>query len=448
MSHNENSRRNFLKRLGYSSAALPFVSNLQSVAEAAPRNRGNRGKKKRQRLVIMFTPNGTVKKNFWPDTEGPDFEFKEILKPLEEYREQMLVIRGICNKVRGDGDSHMRGMGCLLTGIELAPGNIQGGGNTPAGWAGGISIDQAIVNHLQADPETETFFGSLEFGVEVPEHANPWTRLVYTGKNQPVPPISDPYQMFRKMYGGGEGQDALQSVMEEVQGELELLRDRLSPADAEKLDMHRRHVRKLEQDIVRAKEKQADLSPPELEQGVLLRNDNMPKLSRMQIDLLVNAFANDMNRVATIQYTKSVGQAKMRWQGIEAGHHGLSHDPDGNEDSQVKLTRINRWFCEELVYMVKQLAETKDTATGESLLSQTTIVWTNELGHGNSHSLDDIPFVLIGPGLGFGLGRYLKLNDIPHNRLLMSLAKSFGLELETFGKPEFCKDGLLNEMWA
>ena len=92
MLHNENSRRNFLKRLGYSSAALPFVSNLQSVAEAAPRNRGNRGKKKRQRLVIMFTPNGTVKKNFWPDTEGPDFEFKEILKPLEEYREQMLVI--------------------------------------------------------------------------------------------------------------------------------------------------------------------------------------------------------------------------------------------------------------------------------------------------------------------------------------------------------------------
>ena len=66
-----------------------------------------------------------------PDTEGQDFEFKEILKPIEEYRDQILVIRGLCNKLRGDGDSHMRGMGCLLTGIELAPGNIQGGSDTP-----------------------------------------------------------------------------------------------------------------------------------------------------------------------------------------------------------------------------------------------------------------------------------------------------------------------------
>ena len=38
----------------------------------------------------------------------------------------------------------MRGMGCLLTGIELFPGNIQGGSDTPAGWAKGISIDQEI----------------------------------------------------------------------------------------------------------------------------------------------------------------------------------------------------------------------------------------------------------------------------------------------------------------
>jgi hypothetical protein len=35
-------------------------------------------------------------------------------------------------------------MGCLLTGTELFPGNIQGGSDTPAGWASGISIDQEI----------------------------------------------------------------------------------------------------------------------------------------------------------------------------------------------------------------------------------------------------------------------------------------------------------------
>ena len=105
MFRRENSRRRFLQTLGCTGMALPFVSNLPSIA-AAPRAGSE---KKRQRLVIMFTPNGTVKKNFWPDTEGADFEFKEILQPLEAYRDQMLVINGICNKVRGDGDSHMRG---------------------------------------------------------------------------------------------------------------------------------------------------------------------------------------------------------------------------------------------------------------------------------------------------------------------------------------------------
>lgn len=440
---NTNSRRQFIKQLGCSSLALPFLTNLPSlfhVNEAdAP---------KRRRLIIMFTPNGTVKKNFWPDSDGPELEFKEITQPLEKYRDQVLLIHGLSNKLRGDGDSHMRGMGCLLTGIELAPGNIQGGSDTPAGWAGGISIDQEIKNFLQSKQETETLFGSLEFGVRVPERADPWTRLVYAGKNKPIPPISDPYQMFKKMYGGGKEQLALQSIMDEVQLELESLKARLSAEDARKLDEHGHLLRRMENDIKRAQESTKDLSPPELEQGVVLRNDNMPKLSRMQIDLMVNGFSNDMNRVATIQYTNSVGQAKMRWEGVEQGHHGLSHDPDENEDSQAKLTKINRWFCEELAYLVKQLDETKDSATGETLLSQTTIVWTNELGHGNSHSLKNIPFLLIGPGLGYDLGRYLKLDNQPHNRLLMSLAKSFGLELDSFGKPELCKNGVIQELWT
>ena len=71
----------------------------------------------------------------------------------------------------------MRGIGCLLTGIELFPGNIQGGSDTPAGWASGISIDQEINNYLQPSDETRTRFGSLEFGVMVPDRADTWTRM-------------------------------------------------------------------------------------------------------------------------------------------------------------------------------------------------------------------------------------------------------------------------------
>src|SRR5438046_10737871 len=123
-------RREFIRDLGLSAAAIPFVLNLPSLAFA------NQAKRK-QRIIFMFSPNGIVKKNFWPDEEGEKFALKEILTPLEPFQDKMLVLNGVCDQVRGDGDSHMRGMGCLLTGIELYPGNIQGGSDTPAGWAKG-----------------------------------------------------------------------------------------------------------------------------------------------------------------------------------------------------------------------------------------------------------------------------------------------------------------------
>src|SRR5678816_2451973 len=142
-------RRQFIKSLGISAASLPFIVGLPSLGLAAPA-------RPRQRLVIMFSPNGTIPKEFWPDEAGADFKLKTILSPLEAYKERMLVLNGVCNKVRGDGDNHMRGMSCLLTGAELFPGNIQGGSHTPAGWSSGISIDQEIKNHLQSREETRT----------------------------------------------------------------------------------------------------------------------------------------------------------------------------------------------------------------------------------------------------------------------------------------------------
>ncbi|MFG0297584.1 MAG: DUF1552 domain-containing protein, partial [Maioricimonas sp. JB045] len=175
-------------------------------------------------------------------------------------------------------------------------------------------------------------------------------------------------------------------------------------------------------------------------------NDNIPKISKMQIELMVNSFAADFTRIATLQYTNSVGQARMRWIGIDEGHHTLSHEPDDNDDAQTKLTAINKWYCEQLAYLVKRLAETPEPGGEGSLLDNTTIIWTNELGKGNSHTLDNIPFVMVGGGLGFRMGRALQYPKVPHNRLLMAIAHSMGHHIETFGNPDFCGDGPLTDL--
>src|SRR3954467_9227476 len=105
-------RRQFIKQLGLSAASLPFLIGLPSLGLASPA-------RPRQRLVIMFSPNGTIPPAFWPDETGSDFKLKEIMTPLEAFQNRMLIIKGLSNRVRGDGDGHMRGMSCLLTGIEL-----------------------------------------------------------------------------------------------------------------------------------------------------------------------------------------------------------------------------------------------------------------------------------------------------------------------------------------
>jgi len=431
------SRRELLRDLGISAAAMPFVLNLPSLGLA------NQTKRK-QRIIFIFSPNGVVPKSFWPDEEGAEFKLKEILTPLEPFKKQLLTLHGVCDRIRGDGDGHMRGIGCLLTGIELFPGNIQGGSDTPAGWAKGISIDQEIKNFLQKDAATKTRFGSLEFGVMVPERADTWTRWSYAGPNKPIAPIDDPYQMFNKLYGRAKDNEALASVLDDIKDDLKKVGEKVGTADKKLLEEHAAFVRDMEKELKEQKAAAVVNHPvPKLEPGLKRANDNMPQISKQQIELLVASFAADFARVATYQITNSVGEAHMKWLGVEEGHHTLSHEPDSNTKAQEKLVKINRWYCEQMAYLAKRLAETPEPGGTGSLLDNTLIVWTNELGKGNSHTPDNIPFVLLGGGLDFKMGRSLKYPKVAHNRLLMAFAHGFGHHVKSFGNPNQCGAGVL-----
>jgi hypothetical protein len=439
------SRRQLLRRLGVGSAVLPFLGNLPSLAGA-----GSTAPKKR--LVIVFSPDGVVKKNFWPTEPGPfatlppvvqPVDLPPILKPLEPFRDQLLMLKGVHDKVQGDGDRHMRGMGCLLTGIELFPGNIQGGGETPAGWSSGLSIDQEIKTFLQSRSETATRMGSLEFGVLVPNRADTWTRMIYTGPNKPVAPIDDPYQMFHRLYGQMKDRESMKSVLDELHEDLATVSSALPTEDRRILEEHTALVRQFEKDLA-SHHAEVSHAVPVLEQGIVEQNDQMPKISRMQIELVVASLAADFTRVASLQYTNSVGQPHMKWIGVEEGQHDLSHEPNSNEAAQEKLTKINTWYAGEVAHLAKRLAETPEPGGHGSLLDHTTILWTNELGEGNSHSLDDIPWLMVGKGLGFTMGRSLDFKGVPHNRLHLSIAHAMGhTGLVRFGNPDYCGDGPL-----
>ena len=110
----------------------------------------------------MFSPNGVVPTTFWPDEEGELFTLKESLKPLEPFQDRTLILHGVCDKVRGDGDNHMRGIGCLLTGVELFPGNIQGG-SRHAGRLGQRHLDRSGDQELPASRRRRRARGSARW---------------------------------------------------------------------------------------------------------------------------------------------------------------------------------------------------------------------------------------------------------------------------------------------
>ena len=102
-------------------------------------------------------------------------------------------------------------------------------------------------------------------------------------------------------------------------------------------------------------------------------NDNIPHISKMQIDLMVNSFAADFARVATLQFTNSVGGARMHWLGVD-GRPPRAVPParQRREGVRTSSSRINKWWCEQMAYLAKRLAETPEPGGGGSLLDNTT----------------------------------------------------------------------------
>jgi hypothetical protein len=91
------------------------------------------------------------------------------------------------------------------------------------------------------------------------------------------------------------------------------------------------------------------------------------------------------------------------------------------------------------------------------MLDHTLVIWLNELGKGNSHTLNDIPFVMVGGAPGIRMGRSLdfaevtkregkedKRDYLAHNRLWLSVAEAMGQPLDTFGNADLCVGGALD----
>ena len=136
-------RRQFTAGVGVSLLASPLL-RLLGGGEAHAATPGPK------RLVVVFTPNGTVHRHWRPTGGESDFTFPagSVLEPLGRHRSNLLVLDGLDFV---DADNHDPGMAHMLTGSGSA-----------RDATGGLSIDQYVASKLGEG----TRFKSLEFGVQ------------------------------------------------------------------------------------------------------------------------------------------------------------------------------------------------------------------------------------------------------------------------------------------
>jgi len=432
------SRRRLLRGLGAMTAALtsPIWRPATAFgADALP--------SAAKRFITMFSANGTIPSAFFQAgaAEAP-LTLGTILAPLEKYKARMLVLKGVhmsSANVTQPGGPHMKGPGAMLTGGKLLAGSFQGAGG-PAGYADRVSVDQVIADRIGAN----TPFRSLEFGVRT-TGGGPLEVISYRGSNQPNPVVVDPQKMYTRIFANNNLSQAQltqliaerKSVLDFLKSDISSLRTRVNSDDKARLDAHLGGIAGLEQQLANSA---VSCTPPAKPAVLDLKAEaSFPTISRTQIDMMLLAQTCGLTKVSTFMWANADSWQYFPWAGVNEEHHTLSHSGDSDQVATDKLIKINVWHAQELAYILDRLDAIPEVGGG-TMLDSTVLLWGNELGVGNNHTYQNIPWVIAGGGAG-GLksGRFIPYKDQPHNNLLVSICHAMGMtDVTTFGIPELC----------
>ncbi|MDX2051226.1 MAG: DUF1552 domain-containing protein [Polyangiaceae bacterium] len=155
------SRRTILSGLTGTAVLAPFVPLLEVEAQlGAPK-----------RLILMFHPHGVIRDTWLPTGGLLDFVLSPTLKPLQAFRDKLLILdglglsadngTGIDPALVGEpsGGPHTRNTSHLWSGAPLDPNsNLFSRDATTFGWGFGTAIDQTIA----AEVGNASVFRSLE----------------------------------------------------------------------------------------------------------------------------------------------------------------------------------------------------------------------------------------------------------------------------------------------
>lgn len=425
-------RRSFLLGTGVS-LGLPWLECMGEASEPSD------SAKRMCALYFGFgvgLPSEESEEGKWrwfPRGEGKDFQFTEVLNPLEAHRDHVTVLGGLSHP----NGRRMGGHDTADTFLTASYLNNKFLRNT-------VSVDQLAARAFGDQTRFASLVLSTDGGVGEPTRSS---TLSYDDQGRPIPAMHQPQQIFDRFFGAGDADlvasnrrlKSTSGMLDRVLADSRSLKGKLGSQDRDKLDEYLESVRQIEERVARA-QRWLNIPRPELsdEDRKILKldaDDQAPKdFIRTMYDLIYLAFRTDSTRVATYQITNmadcSSKAAKFpQLEGFKKSLHSLAHDWN-KQGGAEELGRWDQFMAQQLAYFLDRLSNAKEG--NGSVLDKTIVLYGSS--NSNTHDNRNYPLVLAGgQSLGFQHGRYLKFNeDVPLSNLFVTMLNRVGVETESF----------------
>jgi len=445
------SRRTLLKGAGVS-MALPLLDAMLPAGLAAAAATSSAARP--VRFGCLYMPNGVNPHHWTPKGTGAAFELSEVLSPLRDLRQELLVLTNLWNAATDTGDGHYVKTGGFLTSTTITRTT---GANL---CAGNTSMDQRIarrVGNLTPLPSLELGIEPITTGVDTNVG---FTRLYgshisWTTPTTPAAKEINPKLAFDRLFRSAGGLKPSRfgdntSILDLVADDAQQLRKQLGHADQQKLNEYFDSVRAVEKRIewdrrratgeymadaaalaeIEALGRRIDLySDPARasERGI-----NHTEHVRLMLDIMALAFWTDSTRVSTFMFGNAVSGRNFSFvEGVKGSHHELSHH-EGKAEKLEPYKRIGQWHVEQYAYLLNRLRGLKE---GEgNVLENSMILFGAGMRDGNAHNPHNLPLVVAGRGGGsLATGRHLVYDrDTPMAGLHVGLMNRMGVPTERF----------------
>jgi hypothetical protein len=449
--HRPISRRAVLRGLGKGigiSIALPFLEAMLprtvrgQVAAAAADGAPLVNAPAMNRMILLYLPNGVHVANWYPKTDGADYELSPALAPLEKFRNDFLLLGGLnvdtANTYGRTGD-HAQAMACFGTGVAIK--------KTPSDDIRcGVSFDQVIAHAVG----NKTRFPSLELGLDygrMEGGCDPGFACIYSNNiswhNETTPAIKEvnPRVVFDRLFAGAKGSDHQgeshdqqemynRSILDYTRQSLTKLNGQLGSGDRHRVDEYLTSIREIERRL--------DAPPPDMKnmpEGVSRPTrvpDTFKEHFRLMADLQILAIQTDTTRIST--FTLGVEQSRRVYPeiGIPEEHHGLTHHA-GNPEKIAKVCKIDNYIVQQFAYFVEKMKSIKEG--DKTLLDNSMLILGNGNGDGARHDHKNCAMIVAGRGGGtLDPGRYVRYRaGTPMANLWLSLMDRMGVKVERHG---------------